>query len=128
MSINDLSPTALKELEAKLEADLVLVRKVLALLEDHARGTEKPTRLAAEPVAAPPPPRYPHPEEDVPAVVAQMTGTIRQQDVEEKLMEDRGVYFSAPEVRKVLNALVRRGVLAVVEARTGRSGSVYRKL
>jgi transcription initiation factor IIE alpha subunit len=128
MSINDLSPTALKELEAKLEVDLVLVRKVLALLEDHARVAVVPTLPAAELVAATPPPRYPHPEEDVPAVVAQMTGTIRLQDVEEKLMEDRGVCFSAPEVRKVLNALVRRGVLAVVEARTGRSGSVYRKL
>lgn len=105
----------------------MLVRKVLALLEDHARVAVVPTPPAAEPVAVTPP-RYPHPEEDVPAVVAQMTGTIRLQDVEEKLMEDRGVCFSAPEVRKVLNALVRRGVLAVVEARTGRSGSVYRKL
>ena len=133
MNISDLSPAALKQLEAKLEADLVLVRKVLALLEEHVKETSGagvvapvPVPVARVPQAAVPPPR--DVGEVVREAVAKLDGIITMASVKAAMVREPGRCFDDPEVRAVLNALVRKGVLAVAKANTGRAGSTYRRL
>ena len=136
MNISDLSPAALKELEAKLESQLVLVRKVLALLEEHALETAggaavKPQVVATVPVAPVSPPYVPPPKLDpraeTLAVLEKVDGVFAMKQLT-NLMAAENKYFRDQELRAVMNSLVKQGVLAVAKHRNGRGGCLYRKL
>lgn len=140
MNISDLSPAALKELEAKLESQLVLVRKVLALLEEHAReaaggAAVKPQVVAGVPqtgaVAAATPayvtPPTLDPKTEILAALEQVDGVFEMKQIK-KVMAAENKYFLDQELRAIMNSLVKQGVLAVAKHRTGRGGCLYRKL
>lgn len=140
MTVSDLSPDALARLEAKLVADLEMVRKVRALLEEHL------PRLGAAPVSPTAPVAAPAP---APAAMQDSAPGEKRKSYDEVLLDclagmpagtfapqefRRAVYHATkrfPEtttVKTFLNRMIRRGKVAVAEKRTGRRGSLYRSL
>lgn len=143
MTVSDLSPDALARLEAKLVADLEMVRKVRALLEEH-RGA-----LAGVSATTPPPPPTPAPPPAPTVVPAPTAAEAGRKSSEEILLEclatmPEGTFAPQdfrwavqramrrlPEtttVKAFLNRMIRQGKVVVVEQRRGRGGSRYRSL
>lgn len=133
MTIADLSPDALARLEAKLAADLEMVRKVRALLEEHRGmlGTPTtpatlPTVAAAAPVAstAPVPPRKTLDEVLMESVLGLPEAGFTVGELKRRVRK-AGCDPRDSSVKSFLNRMIRQGKVRVLEARTGRGGSTY---
>ncbi len=132
MTVDDLSEGTLSELEAKLVADLGMVRRVLALLRELRAGT--PAQATASqsrmsPSTAPPTskPSKPHAESIRDALLALPGETFRPEAFRVTLRKE-GSNPSSARMRILLSKLVRQGVIEVAELGKGRSGSLYRRL
>jgi hypothetical protein len=114
-----------------LVADLDMVRRVRALLEEHCGALS----LAAGPVAAPAPPpvvveQKPRKtdEQRVAEALETLSGdSFRSQDLRQALRK-QSMSPSDGDMRRYLNGLLRKGSIAVAQAGVGRNGSTYRKL
>lgn len=137
MTAADLNPDALAKLEAKLMADLDLVRKVRALLEEHqmtpAGPGAAPAPIPVAPAAAvvevalkvPPRPR----EELLMESLAAMAGRpFAPQDFRLKVKELTKAWPGDKELKTFLNRMIRKGSVVVHEERQGRPGHLYRSL
>jgi hypothetical protein len=144
MTVSDLSPDALARLEAKLIADLDMVRKVRALLEEHRGalgglttpgampadgGTTQTTAHAPPFTAIPPPLNLPTYEEALSQSLLEMPDSGFKLKMLCSAMGKKLRNFpDGTEVKKQLSKLIRKGQVIVVESQTGRSGSTYRCL
>lgn len=137
MTAADLTPDALAKLEAKLMADLEMVRKVRALLEEHQVGcggmAAAPTvALAAvsvpQPVFTPKPPERPREEVLKECLAATAGRPFAPQDFAQRIKEATKQWPGDKEVKTFLNRMIRQGSAVVHEVRRGRPGSLYRSL
>lgn len=137
MTAADLNPDALAKLETKLMADLDLVRKVRALLEEHQMTPSVPVAVPA-PIPATPaaalakmlPKISARPLEEVLMVgLAAMAGRpFAPQDFREKVKELTNQRPGDKEVKTFLTRMIRKGSVVVHEERKGRPGHLYRSL
>lgn len=137
MNLSDLTPDALAALEAKLERDLELVRRVRALLEEHlgtpAASTAAITTTVArtEPAAPPPPPPPPGPPpRQIDDVLAETLPTMpasgfRIEDLKTQCRKLTRVTVDSDSVKIFLKRMVRQGKVRILEVRSGRFGSLY---
>lgn len=142
MNVNDLSDDNLARLEEKLKADLEMVQKVRALFREHLCGggliagpSSSPVVSVAgagaqPPVAAANTHYRPPPQRDVNVVVreivAELTGTFGIKNVKAAIDPKYGGYPDT-SVRSVLNRMVQRGDLLIVNHQLGRAGSTYQR-
>lgn len=139
MTVADLSPDALARLEAKLVADLEMVRKVRALLEEHrpllAAAPAAATASAPAPTAAvPAPPQVTLPAEKrksseevyLECLVQMPEGGFAPQDLKRAIYKVTRNFPDGSAVKTFLNRMIRQGKVVIAEARAGRSGSLYR--
>ena len=138
MTAADLTPDALARLEAKLVADLDMVRKVRALLEEHripvlgvaapavaAAEVSTPAKVQTPVVQVPQPPRKPY-EEIFTACLKAMLPEGFNLGVLKQALRKAGVHPSDSRVKADMNRLIRQGKVVVVKTATGRIGSTYR--
>ncbi len=134
MTVSDLTPDALARLEAKLEADLEMVRRVRALLEEH-RGALGQGAGAAPPVVAPaqvPPalviggvsPRKSTNERLAAALLEMPPEGFRTDDLRRRARK-QGVNPDDALLKTFLNQMLRQGKVRVLQVRKGRGGSTY---
>ena len=142
MTVADLSPDALARLEAKLVADLEMVRKVRALLEEHqtALGTpstplpavETPQAPAAAVaptvVTAPVVPRKPLSEVFMDTLIATAGRPFAPLAFKQAVCKIIHNYPQDSTVKSFFTQMIRQGKLVVHEVRKGRQGSLYRSL
>lgn len=139
MTVSDLSPDALARLEAKLVADLELVRKVRALLEEHVMAATAADTEVAPPAAPPAPapagietaPAKPvrSMEEVLMGCLAEMADQpFAPQDLRDRIRVVIGQPPNANTVKVFLGRMIRQGKVAVHEFRKGRAGCLYRSL
>ncbi len=133
MTASDLSPGSLAQLEAKLVADLAMVRRVRALLEEHQGLGSQGASTAAEALTAPaqvmepPAPQKSESERLNEALEALPAGeTFGTKDVRRALSK-QGWQPKESRMRLIMNKLLRTGAIAVVTAGIGRGGSSYRR-
>jgi hypothetical protein len=135
MTVSDLSPDALARLEAKLVADLEMVRKVRALLEEHrplADGTPAAVALhlppGAVPIQTPVPAVKQKPYEEIlmDCLVQMPEGGFAPQDFKRAVYKVTHNFPETSTVKTFLNRMIRQGKVVIAEARTGRNGSLYR--
>ena len=140
MNVSDLTPDALARLEAKLVADLEMVRRVRALLVEHqavlggvgafqpavGRAVAQGPAGAGAVVLRPEPESKPKPfEEAAQEALAQLPRTgFRTQDLRRKLTR-QGVAPRNESLKNFLNRMIRRGKVQVESTRPGRGGSIY---
>ena len=136
MTAADLTPDALAKLEAKLVADLEMVRKVRALLEEHELGSgmaAAPAGAAAKVVApvsvfTPKAPERPR-EEVLKECLAETAGRPFAPGDFVKCVKDLTKQRPGDkEVKTFLSRMIRQGCAVVHEVRRGRPGSLYRSL
>lgn len=140
MTVADLSPDALAKLEAKLVADLDMVRKVRVLLEEHQ--TTLGTLTAALPAVETPPapavlpvkatfsaaPQRSYEDILMDCLIATAGRPFAPQDFKDAVYQ---VLKNAPQdssVKSFFNQMIRQGKLVVHQFRKGRPGSLYRSL
>jgi hypothetical protein len=137
MNAADLTPDALAKLETKLMADLDMVRKVRALLEEHQMTPAVPVAAPAPiPVAPPMPvaevlPQVPaRPREEVlmEGLMAMVGRPFAPQDFKVKVKELTQHRPGDKEVKTFLIRMIRKGSVVVHEERKGRPGHLYRSL
>jgi hypothetical protein len=134
MTVSDLSPDALARLEVKLVADLEMVRKVRALLEEHRPMlTTSPAPMSAgavavAPVLAPAPaePRKSSEEIYLECLARMPEGGFSPQDFKQAVYKVTRNFPAGGRVKTFFNRMIRQGKLVIAEARTGRNGSLYR--
>ncbi len=141
MTVSDLSPDALARLEAKLVADLEMVRKVRALLEEHhlvlgavagSLALLAPTLGAASPSlpeSVPLEPPVPRKSLDVVAfecLPAMPEAGFRLEDLRRAVGKVIHNYPDGPVIKTFINRMIRKGSVIVLESRAGRNGSIYR--
>ncbi len=135
MTVSDLSPDALARLEAKLVADLEMVRKVRALLEEHRPVLTSPATVSttaaptpAPPVQSPAPaePRKPYDEILRECLVQMPEGGFVPQEFKRAIYKVTHNFPETSTVKTFLNRMIRQGKVVITEARTGRNGSLYR--
>ena len=136
MTLSDLNPDALAELEAKLARDLEMVRRVRALLIEHqsaAPSAPSPATTAAPPPTpappAPPLPRAPaRPIEDVlQEALATLPGQgFHMEDLKWACHRVTRVLPDTSTVKAFLKQAIRKGHVTLVDVRSGRRGSRYR--
>ena len=138
MTVSDLSPDALARLEAKLVADLEMVRKVRALLEEHAPLlTATPAAVTANVATAPalalpaqpvvPAEKRKSSEEIYLGCLVQLPeGGFAPQDFKRAVYKVTRNFPDSGAVKTFLNRMIRQGKVVITEARTGRNGSLYR--
>jgi hypothetical protein len=146
MTAADLTPDNLAILEAKLRADLDMVLKVRAVLEEHLGNSASILALPAPaipPVASTPAPLrgpvsldqmpFPAPQAaktvktEVRAVVEALSGPFKIGAVKSGLQK-RYATFPDTSVRSVLMRMVQAGELKFVERGFGRAGSTFQKV
>ncbi len=136
MTAADLTPDALAKLEAKLVADLEMVRKVRALLEEHQLGggmASTPVGATAKvvatvPVFTPKAPERPR-EEVLKECLAETAGRpFAPQDFARRVKDLTKQWPGDKEVKTFLSRMIRQGCAVVHEVRRGRPGSLYRSL
>lgn len=140
MTVSDWSPDALARLEAKLLADLELVRKVRALLEEHglaatAAGPEV-APSAAPPASPPAPVVETAPARPVRSMEELLLGCLAEladrpfapQDLRDRAKAVIGHPPEANTVKVFLGRMIRQGKVGVHEFRKGRAGCLYRSL
>ncbi len=137
MTAADLNLDALAKLEAKLMADLDLVRKVRALLEEHqmtpAVPVAAPAPIPVDPVAAavevaPKVPARPLEEVLLEGLTAMAGRPFAPQDFREKVKELTQLRPGENQVKTFLTRMIRKGSVVVHEERKGRPGHLYRSL
>lgn len=137
MTAADLTPDALAKLEAKLMADLDMVRKVRALLDEHQVGgggmTVAPTSAPAvvpvmRPVFTPRPPERPREEVLKECLAATAGRPFAPQDLAQRIKDATQQRPGDKEVKTFLNRMIRQGGAVVHEVRRGRPGNLYRSL
>lgn len=138
MTVSDLSPDALARLEAKLVADLEMVRRVRALLEEHrplltASPPAVTVNAAAMPASgtsmqtpAPAEKRKPYEEILLECLVQMPEGGFAPQDFKRAVYKVTRNFPDGSTVKTFLNRMIRQGKVVIAEARTGRNGSLYR--
>lgn len=136
MTVSDLSPDALARLEAKLVADLEMVRKVRALLEEHrpllattpAAVSAAPAPASGAPVQTPAQAekRKSHDEILLECLVQMPEGGFAPQDFKRAVYKVTHNFPDGSTVKTFLNRMIRQGKVVIAEARTGRNGSLYR--
>ncbi len=140
MTVADLSPDALAKLEAKLVADLDMVRKVRALLEEH-QATLGTVTAPIPPVEVPPAPVFPSAKATVSAtpqrsyedilmdcLIATAGQPFAPQDFKQAVYQVLRNYPNDSSVKTFFNQMIRKGKLVVHQFRKGRPGSLYRSL
>lgn len=140
MTVADLSPDALAKLEAKLVADLDMVRKVRALLEEHqsALGTvsapippvETPTAPAFVSVKATVSATTKKGHDDIlmDCLIATTGRPFAPQDFKQAVYQATRYQPEDKSVKTFFNQMIRQGKLVVHQFRKGRPGSLYRSL
>lgn len=137
MTAADLTPDALAKLEAKLMADLDMVRKVRALLTEHQLGSAGATTAPpGVPVAVPAPapiltPKAPErPREEVlkECLAATAGRPFAPQDFKDRVKALTKQWPGDKEVKTFLSRMIRQGCAVVHEVRRGRPGNLYRSL
>lgn len=134
MTAADLTPDALAKLEAKLMADLEMVRKVRALLEEHQVGggmTVAPTTAPVavpvpQPVFTPRPPERPREEVLKECLAATAGRPFAPRDLARRIKEATKQRPGEKEVKTFLTRMMRQGCVVVHEVRRGRPGNLYR--
>lgn len=135
MTVSDLSPDALARLEAKLVADLEMVRKVRALLEEHGTLlTTAPAPVSVSAAASAPPiqtpipaePRKPYEEILMECLLQMPEGGFAPQDFKRAVYKVTRNFPETSTVKTFINRMIRQGKVVIAEARTGRNGSLYR--
>ena len=145
MTVSDLSPDALARLEMKLMADLEIVRKVRALLEEHravlgletSPAVPRPSGAGAEvslpsPAAMPSQPAVPtEPRKSAEEIfteglVALPEGGFTIKAFKQILRKMADLTPKDSSVKTFLNRMIRKGQVVVLESRKGRGGSLYR--
>ncbi|WP_395719531.1 hypothetical protein [Prosthecobacter sp.] len=138
MTVSDLSPDALARLEAKLVADLEMVRKVRALLEEHRPLlTARPVAVNVSAAAmsasgapiqalAPAEKRKSRDEILLECLVQMPEGGFAPQDFKRAVYKVTRNFPETSTVKTFLNRMIRKGKVVIAEARTGRNGSLYR--
>ena len=131
MDVSDLNPESLARLEAKLTAELDMIRKVRALLTEHFSGTATPAAPATpSPAPSPAPPVFtpgpPPPDVKVLVgeIIAEIGGEFRMGDVKDRLWKRR-IEFPDSSIRSVIMRMVQYGQALVVKREKGRRGSLY---
>jgi len=140
MTVADLSPDALAKLEAKLVADLDMVRKVRALLEEHQASLGTLT-AALPPVETPPAPAVLSVKATVSAtpqrkyedilmdcLIATAGRPFAPQDFKQAVQKVTKITPGDSSVKSFFNQMIRQGKLVVHQFRKGRPGSLYRSL
>jgi len=138
MTVSDLSPDALARLEAKLVADLEMVRKVRALLEEHlpmlattpaavnVRAVAMPASAAPIQTPAPAVKQKPYEEILLECLLQMPEGGFAPQDFKRAVYKITRNFPETSTVKTFLNRMIRQGKVVIAEARTGRNGSLYR--
>jgi len=138
MTVSDLSPDALARLEAKLVADLEMVRKVRALLEEHrplltaspaavnVSAAAMPASGAPMQTPAPAVKQKPYEEILLECLVQMPEGGFAPQDFKRAVYKVTHNFPETSTVKTFLNRMIRQGKVVIAEARTGRNGSLYR--
>lgn len=133
MTMADLTPDALARLEAKLVADLDMVRKVRALLEEHPMSASAPVAAPAPAQTTPALPKPavpPRPREEVlmEGLLGMAGRPFARQDFSAKVKAATGRFPDDKEVKTFLSRMLRKGSLVVHQERKGRPGHLYRSL
>lgn len=145
MNVSDLSPDVLDRMEARLLADLDVVRRMRVLIKEDGVRPEVPATAIARPppaVAAPLPApvvpvvanttpvaaRKPYNEVLLDCLLEMPQDTFVPQDFRKAVYKATHNYPRPEEVKVFLNRMIRQGKVAVAEKRTGRNGSFYRCL
>ena len=135
MTLSDLNPDALAELEAKLARDLDMVRRVRALLLEHQASPTITTTAPPPPVSTPaPPPPAPSPVafQDIDEILSKALHTMPEagffiEDLKRACKKiDRLFVPDSDTVRAFLKRGVRKGRVVVADIRSGRRGSLYK--
>ncbi len=134
MQFSDLSSEGLARLEAKLLADVEVVRRMRVLLEEHrvvwenrpAGAVPAVRGMVGTPVAAPvPAPRRPVEAVALECLQALPAETFVVRDLRRALRK-QGTNLSDASLKTLMNRLGRQGKVVVEELRRGRGGSLYR--
>ena len=137
MQFSDLSLESLARLEAKLLADVEVVRRMRVLLEEHQAVWEKGAPAggvaaatvagvpAASAVPAVPVESKPLEERAVECLLALPGETFVVEDLRRGLRK-RGANPKEATLKTLMNRLMRQGTVVVQELRKGRGGSLYR--
>lgn len=136
MTVSDLSPDALARLEAKLVADLEMVRKVRALLEEHrplltvvpaaVNVSAAAMPASGTPVQIPAQKQKPYEEILLDCLVQMPEGSFAPQEFKRAIYKVTRNFPDGSTVKTFLNRMIRQGKVVIAEARTGRNGSLYR--
>lgn len=138
MTVSDLSPDALARLEAKLVADLEMIRKVRALLEEHrplltvapaavtVSATTAPVPASPIQTSTPAEQRKSYDEILLECLVQMPEGGFAPQDFKRAIYKVTHNFPETSTVKTFLNRMIRQGKVLIAEARTGRNGSLYR--
>ena len=134
MQFSDFSSEGLARLEAKLLADVEVVRRMRVLLEEHRAVWEKRSPTgggpAGDPVAVPvamPEPTGAKPlEESALECLLALPGETFVLEELRRALRKRGANPKEASLKTLMNRLVRSGRVVVEELRKGRGGSLYR--
>ncbi len=141
MTVADLSPDALARLEAKLVADLEMVRKVRALLMEHlplmnsapaggsAAAAPAPAPASSNTVSQPSEPAKKQKSEEetlLDCLLAMPQQGFAPKDFVQAVYKATNYYPDTSTVKTFINRMIRQGKVTVAQARTGRNGSLYR--
>lgn len=135
MTLADLNPDALAELEAKLTRDLEMVRRVRALLLEHqlqpAPQVVSPALPASPPITLTLPPKPPQPPpRPMSEILMEALPTMPAQGffIEDLKRACKTPGRSLPDsatVKAFLKQSMRKGHVNVADIRSGRRGSLY---
>ena len=138
MKISELSVDALNQLEARLTADLEMVRRVKAVMLEYQQpgggqaavppmpgaAAHPAVEASSEEASSPVPPR-PKLEEVLMDALRQMPVQGFLQVELQKAARRQGGSLENEVIKKWVKRKIREGVIRVVESRTGRLGSRY---
>ena len=129
MNLSQLTPDALAALEARLAADLEMVRRVRALVAEYAQRLPLAPATQPAPTPALPAEEMPPPkswEERLDEMFAQFgTGEFTITDLK-RVCQNRGIQIQEAAVKQLLQRRVRTGQVELVQKRLGRGGNLYR--
>ncbi len=143
MHLSDLSVDGLTQLEARLAADLEMVKRVKALVVEYQKmgveglgflgGSASAAGLGISATSAPgTPPRSPMPIPQLKPAGERLTDALATMPPAGFILEDlaRATYsvhgcLSKDAIKSWVKGMVRKGKVRVVKIRAGRIGSVY---
>ena len=134
MTLSDLNPDALAELEAKLTRDLEMVRRVRDLLLEHQSAHPSPPATPPPPVAQATPPLPASPPVPIRPINEILLEALPTMPEEGFFIEDLKRACKTPgrnlpdsdTVKAFLRQGVRKGLVIVADIRSGRRGSLYK--